>query len=398
MPNKKFAQYKIGDSAHLIHKITEDDVTKFANLTGDDNPLHVNKAFARKTVFKDTVAHGMLGASFVSTLIGKHIPGDGALWISQNFDFLLPVRIGDELKVFAEVIEKHISQNTLVLAIQITNQHKQAVVKGSAKVKCLEWEETETLQSQSLPDEKVILITGGSRGIGAATAKYLAAKGYRIAINYSQDHEGANSVVTDIIAAGGEAIACQADVRDANAIKRMIGEVKNKFGTITGLVYGATSKVIATDFHHLEWQDIEDHFNIQFRGAFHCVQAVLKEFLEKKRGSVVFIGSLAADATPLLKVTGYATAKAALQTLSKTLALEYGPLGIRFNVVSPGMTETGLIADIPEKTRLLTKMQIPMRKLAKPQDIASAIGFLISEESGHITGETLRVYGGQLMI
>lgn len=396
MSNKTFSEFQIGDFAQFDHLITENDVNKFVELTGDDNPLHVNKAFAKKTVFKDTVAHGMLGASFISTMIGKYIPGKGALWISQSFDFLLPVRVGDQLTIYAKVIEKHESQHVLVLETQITNQHKQAVVKGVGKVKCLEWE---TMEEDIVPlhDPKVIIITGGSRGIGAATAEYLAKKGYCVVINYSQDKSGAESVLASIREKGGDAIAYQADVRDPQAVNAMVDKTISHYGTVSGLVYGATSKVIASDFQALEWRDMEAHFDIQLRGAFHCAQRVLKEFTQQKRGSIVFMGSIAVDSIPL-KWTGYTAAKAALQTLARSLALEYGPLGIRFNVVSPGMTETGLIADIPEKARLLTKMQIPLRRLAQPQDIAGAIEFLLSPEARHITGETLRIYGGQLMM
>jgi len=397
MRNKNFNQFKIGDFAKLEHIITLEDVNKFVELTGDDNPLHVNKNYAKKTVFKDTVVHGMLGASFISTIIGKHIPGNGALWISQNFDFLLPTRIGDQLTILATVIEKHESQRILVLETIITNQHKQQVVKGVGKVKCLELEET--LETPiSTEDQKVIIIVGGSRGIGAATAEYLANKGYRIVLTYLKDQASAEAVVATIQSNGGEAIACQTDVRNPEAVNAMIEKAIHHFGSISGLVYSATSKMIAADFFDLDWKDIQEHLDVQLQGAFYCAKGVLQEFLVKKRGSVVFIGSIAADATPPLKVAGYATAKAALHAFSKSLALEYGPHGIRFNVVSPGMTETGLIADIPEKTRLFTKMQIPLRRLAQPEDIAATIEFLLSSAARHITGETIRVYGGQLMI
>jgi len=392
-----FNEYKIGDSAKLTHIITESDVQKFVELTGDDNPLHINKNFAKNTVFKDIVAHGMLGASFISTLIGKYIPGEGALWISQNFEFMLPIRIGDELTIEAKVIEKHDSQQILVLEAEITNQHKQIVVKGIGKVKQLQINKPKN--ETKIPDAKnIAVIIGGSRGIGAATAEYLAKKGYHVAITYLKDKAGAESVLESIHKQDGNAIAFPMDVRDKNNVKTILNKIYQHFGTITNLIYCATSKIIATDFNELEQKDFEEHFNTQIIGAFNCVQCVLKTFIENKQGSVVFIGSIAADGTPPLKWSAYTTAKAALHSLAKSLALEYGPQGIRFNIVSPGMTETGLIADIPEKTRLLTKMQIPLRRLAQPEDIASAVEFLLSRNANHITGETLRVYGGQLML
>jgi len=96
---KKFNQISVGDNAQLVHKITLNDVEKFINLTGDDNKLHFDNDFARKTEFKKPVVHGMLGASFISTLIGTKLPGDGALWYSQTLEFLRPVRINDTVTV-----------------------------------------------------------------------------------------------------------------------------------------------------------------------------------------------------------------------------------------------------------------------------------------------------------
>ena len=96
-----FETLQVGDTAEFRHTVTKEDVLKFANLTGDDNALHVDPEFAAKTSFKGVVAHGMLGASFISTVIGKYLPGNGSLWISQNFEFLLPTRIGDTLTISA---------------------------------------------------------------------------------------------------------------------------------------------------------------------------------------------------------------------------------------------------------------------------------------------------------
>ena len=96
---KDFSEIQVGDSESISKTITESDVRRFVEMTGDDNPLHVDSAYAESTAFKDIVVHGMLGASYISTVIGTRLPGTGALWVSQNFDFLLPVRLGDELSI-----------------------------------------------------------------------------------------------------------------------------------------------------------------------------------------------------------------------------------------------------------------------------------------------------------
>ena len=123
----KYEDIVIGMKETLSHSITQSDIEKFVNLTGDDNKLHVDSEYASKTVFKKPVVHGMIGASFISTIIGTKLPGDGALWFSQTLEFLLPVRIGDVITVVAEVIKKHDRERIIELKIEILNQNRQIV-------------------------------------------------------------------------------------------------------------------------------------------------------------------------------------------------------------------------------------------------------------------------------
>ena len=133
----RYTEIRVGDIAEITHTITQKDVEKFVNLTGDDNKLHTDKEYASLTSFKKPVAHGMLGASFISTLIGTKIPGDGALWYSQNLEFLKPVRVGDKLKITAKVIKKVDRTKTIELKTNIRNQNKELVTTGISKVKVI---------------------------------------------------------------------------------------------------------------------------------------------------------------------------------------------------------------------------------------------------------------------
>lgn len=394
---KKIDQFNVGDKAEFKHTISEEDVRKFVQITGDDNPLHTDPAFAKKTTMKTVVAHGMLSASFISTLIGKYIPGEGALWVSQNLNFLLPVRIGDELTFYAEVLKKQEKLSILTLKTEVKNQYKQVVVSGEAQVKILDTEEPEAV-NVAVPMKKVVLITGASRGIGAATALRLAKQGFSVAVNYRKDKAGAQEVIEEIQKNDGQAMLYQADITDENAVKNMVSDIIRRFGTITALVNNATSRIVPQDFPTLAWNDIQSHIDIQIKGSFNCIVTVLNEFLKNNAGNIVNIGSIYSDTTPPSKLIGYTLAKNALQSLTRSLAVEFGHRGIRCNMVSPGMTDTSLISDVPEKTRLTTIMQTPLRKLAHPDDIAAAIAFLLSDDAKHITGETLRVCGGMVMI
>lgn len=391
-------RFKVGDTATFRHVITEADIKKFVEITGDDNPLHVDRAFAEKTPFKGIVAHGMLSASFISTMIGKHIPGDGALWVSQSLRFLLPVRIGDELTIHAEITKIQERQQLLDLKSTISNQYKQVILEGESQVKLLELEDSESVPAEDEQRPKVVLITGASRGIGAATAKRLAADGYKIALNYRSDREAAVRVQREIEELGGEVLLCPGDVTDGGDVQAMVAAAKRHFGTVTALVNNATAKIIMTEFGALSWDDVQKQIDTNVKGAFLCTQALLPEFLQNKYGVVVNIGTIATDSAPPPLQTAYVLAKSALQAMTKSLAQELGPKGVRCNLVAPGMTNTTLVSEIPEKARLLTKMQTPLRRLADPTEIAGAIAYLLSDEARHITGETLRVCGGVVMI
>ena len=180
---KKFDSILVGDKAELIHVITQSDINQFVKLTGDDNKLHIDEEYASATPFKKPVAHGILGASFISTIIGTKLPGDGALWYEQKLKFLQPVRVGDELRITAEVIKKIDRTKTIELQTDIFNQHKQKVTTGTAKVKLVETALLKEKKKKTKPI-KTALIIGGTGGIGSAACIQLAKDGFDVAIHY----------------------------------------------------------------------------------------------------------------------------------------------------------------------------------------------------------------------
>ncbi len=392
----KFEEIKIGNMAELTHKITENDVQIFSELTGDDNPLHMDAEYAKKTSFRKRVAHGMLTASFISTVIGTRLPGKGSLWISQNIKFLLPVRIDDTIRVTAYVKHKSIANRVVTLDLTIINQNKQKVIEGEAKVKMLkEKKEDENM----MDDEKgAAIVTGASRGIGAATSLKLAKDGYKVVINYRANKEDAEKVLDRILGDGGEGCIFNADVRNYNEVEKMVQFAQEKYGKIDVLVNNATSKITNRDFEHTTWENVMGHIETQVKGALNTCKAVIPMMVSQKNGKIVNIGSVYADNVPPPKLHDYVIAKSALVALTRSLAVEYGPKGLNINCVSPGMTETTLIADVPDKVKMVTEMQTPMRRLSKPQDVANIISFLSSASANYLAGETIRVCGGQIML
>lgn len=394
---KDFDAIQVGETQTLTRKITEADVRKFVDMTGDDNPLHVDRAYAETTAFKDIVVHGMLGASFISTVIGTKLPGTGALWVSQNMEFLLPVRLGDVLTISATVQKKFERERLLELETRIVNQNQQLILTGVGKVKVLV-----TIAPEFKPDmdarPRVAIVTGGAGGIGRAICLRLAADGYHVVVNYRGQADRAAQIASEINAGGkSNAIAVQADISTVEGAEALYGATLKAFGAVGVLVNNASPRINPKQFSATSWSDVQQQIDVQVKGAFLMTSAVVPEMSARKWGRIVNITSQVLDGPPSVTWTGYAMAKGALNVFSNYMAAELGPQGITVNCVSPGMCETTLIGDIPEKAQLMIARQTPLRRLAKPADVASAVAYLVSEDACFVTGHTVAVNGGVVM-
>ncbi|GAC1658498.1 MAG: hypothetical protein NVS4B13_01600 [Candidatus Elarobacter sp.] len=385
----------VGERAELTHVITQHDVDAFAELTGDFNPLHVDETFARRTLFRRPVVHGMLSASFISTMIGTLLPGSGALWTSQTLEFLLPAFVGDTITVVAVVEQKSIAARVIALSTVVVNQHGQELVKGKSRVRVLDVKEEE--RSITSTQARVILVTGASRGIGAAIAAKLAQGGHAVAVNYHRSAHDADELVAALAAGGYKAVALRADVSRADEVAAMFAAIERELGPVDDVIHCAAPLPVPTPFDDVTWEAFQAQLDTQLHGAFNCAKAALPSMVERKNGSFVFIGSVFADGVPPVQQSTYVVTKAALTSFARALAVEYGPKGIRVNVIAPGMTQTDMISSLPDKVKMLTKMQTPLRRLGEAEDVANAAEFLVSSRARHITGETIRVCGGIAM-
>lgn len=392
-----FGSLKVGDSRQLTKTITEHDLRRFVELTGDDNPLHVDREFARQTAFKEVVVHGMLGASFISTVIGTRLPGPGALWISQSMDFLLPVRLGDELTVTCTVLRKHERDRLLDLETRIVNQHQQTVLQGQGKVKLLAERPSGLDAGEPATLSRVAIVTGGAGGIGEAICRRLAKDGFHVVLNYQGSRERAQAIVAELRSAKAEAMAVQADISTPEGVAQLCDQARRQFGEVGVLVNNASPRIHPKSLPETEWADIQRHLDVQLKGSFLLSKRCAADMIARGSGRIVNVTSQVTEGQPSLHWTGYAVAKAALAMLSRNLAAELGPRGITVNCVSPGMTETGLIGDISEKHQLMIARQTPLRRLAQPSDVASAVAWLVSDEARFVTGHTLDVNGGMVM-
>jgi len=249
---------------------------------------------------------------------------------------------------------------------------------------------------------KVVLVTGASRGIGAAIARAFGAEGATVIVNYLSNEQAAGEVVADCQAAGGDGWAVAADVNSPEAVERMLMQARGEVGPIDVVVnnafraYSFDPERRAT-FDALSWA----HYQAQFEGsvgaAYNVCKAVLPQLRQRAQGSIVNIVTDLVE-RPLVPYHDYTTAKSALVGFSRNLASELGPLGVRVNCVAPGLV-------YPTRASGATRAQFresiiattPLRRLARPEDVAGPVLFLASEWSGFMTGQVLFVDGGLVM-
>jgi len=397
-------QFHLGYRDSVSRTITADDVARFASLSGDYNALHIDDEFAARTEFEQRVVHGFLHASLLSTLVGMKIPGQGALYLSQSFDFTNPVFIGDTVKATG-IIEKIDSETrVLTIATEITNQHGNVVLTGAARVKVLRLTPIPSQPaanmkpgfSNTLLNDQTALVTGASRGIGRAIAATLCDHGAHVYINYLNSEQSAASLVRELEQRGGSATMIKADVTQPTEASRLIEEVSARQG-IDILINNAGPKIKSAPFSGVVWADMHQAHEQIVGAAFHMTQAALPS-LKARKGRIVNVLTSAALGRTAHNWLPYVSAKAALLAMSKNIAQELGPTGVRVNMVSPSMAATDLTAEVPDKIRQMIVSRTPLRRLATPEDVAGAVLFLVSPYADFITGENLLVAGGDIML
>ncbi len=244
--------------------------------------------------------------------------------------------------------------------------------------------------------DKTILVTGGSRGIGRAAALRLASEGARVGVNYATRRDKADEVVSEIAAAGGVAVAVQGDVTSPEQVQPMVQETRAAFGPIDMLVHSAGLSILekAEDVTFETWRQV---MSVNLDGTFHVIHALQDEMIARKFGRIVLLSSIAALRERKNQVH-YSAAKAGVIAMARCLAEAWAEHNIRINTICPGLiaTDMGKLMS-PEATQYVIA-NTPMRRLGTPAEIAAAIRFLLSDESSFITGQSLVVSGGRVML
>lgn len=242
---------------------------------------------------------------------------------------------------------------------------------------------------------KVALVTGASRGIGRAVALALAKAGAKVVVNYAGNAQAAADTVEAITAFGGEAIAVQADVAQADAVETLIKQALDAYGRIDILVNnaGITRDNLLLRMKEDDWDAV---MNTNLKGIFHCTKQVSRIMIKQKSGKII-------NMTSVVGVMGnagqsnYAAAKAGVIGFTKSMAKELAARGITVNAIAPGFIATDMTAVLPDQVKAEMADNIPLARMGQPEEVAAAAVFLASDSADYITGQTLHVDGGMVM-
>lgn len=330
----------------------------------------------------------------ISTLVGMRLPGRYATFLDFKISFQEMIEYSKDYTMKGVVKKVFPASGKIRLNVSI-NSNSEEYAKAAANVLINPLPRKTISCKEILADYfdmglkgRVVLITGASRGIGAATAKLFALHGAKVVVNYNKGKRDAELVVEDICSAKGEAIALQCDIREKEPVRMMVSEIIDHFGTIDILVNNAVKDFISKDILKLEWEDYLDELEVSLKGMHNCCKEVIPILKEKKQGKIIGVSSILVD-SPIKDQNKYITVKSAIVGYIRSLAKDLIGYNIQANLVVPNITETDLLSSIPpDFIKKLCEERESGRNLS-PIEVAQSIIFLTSKWADTITGQKI---------
>ncbi|MEZ5670393.1 MAG: SDR family oxidoreductase [Alphaproteobacteria bacterium] len=392
---------KVDSEAAIELAVDADLLDRFAAYSGDRNPMHFDDDFARRHGLPGRVAHGMAYAAHISTLIGMHLPGPGALWAYLTLRFLKPAHVGDRVTLSARVIRVSDRRREVVLDLAARNQHGEALLSGEAGTLLPLGGAESATDDRGRAERPVMpegaagtaLVFGASGALGGAIARRLGADGF--AVGLLGRRLDALQRCADELGPAAAPLAC--DLTDAGSVSDAVDRARAAFGPIRAVVHCASAPLAAQPVDEIGAAAVDAHFRVQVHGLVNILRACAPALREAGGGTVTYLGSTAAHGAPPPGLAAYAAAKAAGAALVRSVAAELAPAGVRGNIVSPSFLATELTAHVPERARKLAAAQTPMRRLAERDEVAAAVAFVAGAAGSYVNGHDLVVDGGQVM-
>lgn len=395
----RFDQIEKNQKAEFSFKISKDCAGALVNL------LLTDGAGENHTKAINGINANSLATLLFSTFAGMCIPGRYATIINFQVDFDKEVQWDKIYDLIGTVTFKSstnsISENIMIKGskgeketVYARGKMNVQVNSGSAVMPTIEALREKALDLQL--KDKVVLITGASRGIGETTAKLFALYGAKVVINYLKGRDEAQRIVKEITgSAGAKAIAVRADVSNYDQVGSMVKTICAEFGTVDVLVNNAVGNAFESDFMALSWEEVQKDIDIIVKGAFNCCKAVIPSMGKTDSGKIINVSTIYTEDPPLRQFK-YVVAKSGLVGLTRSLAVELAPKNIQVNMVVPSIIETDLTAGVNKMVFNSIIQNTPMKRLASPIDVARSIVFLASSLNSFTTGQKIMVTGGNV--
>jgi 3-oxoacyl-[acyl-carrier protein] reductase len=389
---------KVGDYDFFYHSVERADIENFARISGDNNPLHLDKNFSNDSGHRDVVSHGMLTASLVSQLIGTRLPGHGSFWTKQEFEFTSAVYPGDTLKVSGKIKKVLLKGESVEIEFYIENQDAKVVLRGVGSVRIPEQiKEPQPKESGLKISTLSALVIGASGSLGTQIFQKLVNNGVRTLGTFKSSPDGLEREVRKNLILGLNCNSIKFDSRSSTDLKNIENYLNTEWGLPDIIVNCSAIPPNGVRVADLDYQSIDESIKGEISGLLSVFQFSAKSMIERKFGRVISIGSTASIGRSENGWASYLIGKQVSKQVIKSIASEYGLFGITANMVTPGLSETGMAASFPKQAVLVARASTPSQRLVTHSEVADLIDYLSRPSSGSINGQEIVIDGGRTM-